>query len=133
MGTAERRLAIYRYLCRRRYATMTELATEFGASIRTIQRDLYEVEFSLHLPLVTKAGRHGGGIYVLDGYSPGQEQHTAEEAELLKKIHRLVSGALSSRERELLERMIANNEHTLSKKRKNFFNPDSSCRGYLVG
>ena len=43
MGTAERRLAIMKYLCRNRYATTTELAQEFNVSYRTIQRDIFEL------------------------------------------------------------------------------------------
>lgn len=40
MGTAERRLEIYKYLCLARKATMPQLAKMFGVSVRTIQRDI---------------------------------------------------------------------------------------------
>ena len=38
MGTAERRLEILKYLCKKRHATMPELSEQFGVSLRTIQR-----------------------------------------------------------------------------------------------
>lgn len=105
MGTAERRLAMYRYLCRRRYATMPELAAEFGVSIKTVQRDIYEVEYSLHLPIVTKAGKHGGGIYVLDTYAPDTYKKS-EEIRVLQKACDLLSGTLAPEELKVLESMI---------------------------
>ena len=107
MGTAERRLAIYRYLCRYRYAKMSELATEFGVSIRTIQRDIYEIESSLRLPIVTKSGKHNGGIYVLDTHQSAHTYRTLEEVHVLQKAHDLLEGTLSFEELRVLEEMIA--------------------------
>lgn len=66
MGTAERRHAILRVLCRRRHETLANLAAEFGVSERTIRRDI-EI-LSLTEPLYTQPGRYGGGVYVTDGY-----------------------------------------------------------------
>lgn len=106
MGTAERRLAIYRYLCRKRHATIPELAAEFGVSTKTIQRDINVVEYSLHLPLIVKAGKYGGGIYVLDTYSTDAYKKS-DEVCVLKKAHDLLSGMLSAEEMGILERMIA--------------------------
>lgn len=106
MGTAERRLSIYRYLCRKRHATIPELAAEFGVSTKTIQRDINVVEYSLHLPLITKAGKYGGGIYVLDTYTPNANKKN-DEVRVLKKAHDLLSGTLSAEEMSILERMIA--------------------------
>ena len=48
MGTAERRLEILKYLCRYRRATMPKLAEKFGVSVRTIQRDILEIEATFH-------------------------------------------------------------------------------------
>ena len=106
LGTAERRLAIYRYLCRYRYAKMSELATEFEVSIRTIQRDIYEIEYSLHLPIVTKPGKHNGGIYVLDTHQSAYTYRTPEELRVLQKAHDLLEGTLSFEELLVLEKMI---------------------------
>lgn len=49
MGTAERRLEIMKYLCRKRHATMSFLAEKFGVSVRTIQRDIFELTFMMPL------------------------------------------------------------------------------------
>lgn len=51
MGTAERRLETLKYLCRYRRATMPQLAEKFGVSVRTIQRDIFEIEATFHVPL----------------------------------------------------------------------------------
>ena len=67
MGTAERRYEIMKILCRRRNDTICNLASEFGVSMRTIQRDI-EV-LSRAEPIYTQPGKYGGGVYVVDGYS----------------------------------------------------------------
>lgn len=60
MGTAERRREMMKILCRRRYETIGKLASEFGVSMRTIQRDIEAL--SLTEPIYTKAGKYGGGV-----------------------------------------------------------------------
>lgn len=67
MGTAERRLKLMSLLCKRRHETMSNLATEFGVSVRTIQRDIDEI--SDMVPVYVKTGRYEGGVYMMDGYS----------------------------------------------------------------
>ena len=59
MGTAERRLEIYKYLCLERKASMPHLAKKFGVSVRTIQRDIFEIEAIFHAPIVIKKGKYG--------------------------------------------------------------------------
>ena len=84
MGTAERRMEILKSLCRRRHETVENLAIEFGVSERTIRRDI-EI-LSLSEPIYTQTGRHGGGIYVVEGYSMDRMYMTEEEIEVLRKI-----------------------------------------------
>ena len=84
MGPAERRNAIMKILCRRRFETMPKLAEEFGVSARTIQRDI-EV-LSLTEPIYTQAGRHGGGVYVMEGYTIDRLYMTEEEVSVMKKM-----------------------------------------------
>ena len=84
MGTAERRNAIMKILCRRRFETMPKLAEEFGVSVRTIRRDI-EV-LSLTEPIYTQSGRYEGGVYVMDGYNIDRAYMTAEESEVLLKV-----------------------------------------------
>ena len=87
MGTAERRTAILKILYKRRFETISNLATEFGVSDRTIRRDI-EI-LSLTEPIYTKCGRHGGGIYIMEGYSMNQVFVSKEESMLLNKIYLL--------------------------------------------
>lgn len=46
MGTAERRRAIMKILCRRQHETMSNLASEFSVPMRTIQRDIETLSIS---------------------------------------------------------------------------------------
>ena len=66
MGTAERRQAIMKYLCRCRQTTTSALAEAFSVSERTIRRDI--AVLSEREPIYTQPGRYGGGIYVTDNY-----------------------------------------------------------------
>ncbi len=108
MGTAERRHAILRVLCRRRHETLANLAAEFGVSERTIRRDI-EI-LSLTEPLYTQPGRYGGGVYVTDGYYMDRPYMASEEITLLAKIKHLAEGretcVLSEREMEILGHML---------------------------
>ena len=64
MGTAERRYEIMKILCRRRYETIRNLASEFGVSMRTVQRDIESL--SRTEPIYTQFGKYGGGVYVVE-------------------------------------------------------------------
>ena len=84
MGTVERRVELMKLLCKRRYETMSNLAAEFGVSIRTIKRDIDEL--GSFIPLVTKSGRYDGGVYVMEDYRWDKAYMSAEEIALLTKI-----------------------------------------------
>ena len=73
-----------RTLCRRRHETISNLATEFGVSERTILRDIETL--SLTEPIYTRCGRYGGGIYVADNYSMERMYMTDNEISVLKKL-----------------------------------------------
>ena len=105
MGTAERRLAILKYLCEVRESTMPKLAEEFGVSVRTIQRDVFEIEATFHAPLDVRGGRHGG-IFVVGNYSFDRAYMCDEELELLRKIQSLVANQLSDSENRSLAQII---------------------------
>lgn len=108
MGTTERRNAILRALCRRRYETIGNLAAEFEVSERTIRRDIEILSYSE--PIYTQSGRHAGGVYVVDGYRADQMYMTDEEIELLCKLKNTANGKhpalLLPGEEAILERMI---------------------------
>ena len=86
MGTAERRNAIMKILCRRRHETMMNLASELGVSDRTIRRDIESL--SLTEPIYTQSGRYGGGVYLIDGYSMDRMYLSQEASDVLRKLCR---------------------------------------------
>lgn len=104
MGTAERRLEIMKYLCRKRYATMPELSEVFSVSIRTIQRDIFEISFIM--PIITKTGKRSGGVYVVGDYTMDRIYMGDNEIELLVKIKVMVALQLSRADLSLLEYII---------------------------
>lgn len=87
MGTAERRNEIMRILCRRRHEIVSNLATEFGVSERTIRRDIEAL--SATEPIYTQCGRYGGGVYVLDNYRKERMYMNSNELKVLHKLFEL--------------------------------------------
>lgn len=105
MGTAERRLEIYKYLCLARKATMPQLAKMFGVSVRTIQRDIFEIEATFHAPLDIAKGRYGG-VSVIGDYTLDRAYMCEEELLLLKKIQPLVKRQITDKESTILTQII---------------------------
>ena len=106
MGTAERRLEILKYLCKYRRATMPQLAEMFGVSVRTIQRDILEIEATFHVPLDVRCGKYDGGVFVVGDYRFDRAYMHDEEIELLSKIHGMVKHKLTKKENTLFLRII---------------------------
>lgn len=110
MGPAERRKELLKVLCRRRFEQIFKLAMEFGVSERTIRRDI-EV-LSLTEPIYTQAGRYGGGVYVVDGYSINQLYATESEILVLKKLYSIAKNQevciLSQNELNTLNNILEN-------------------------
>ena len=106
MGTAERRLEILKYLCRYRHATMPQLAEMFSVSVRTIQRDISEIEATFHVPIDVRCGKYEGGIYVVGDYSFDRAYMYDEELALLSKVQGLVKGQLTEQENARLSQII---------------------------
>lgn len=108
MGTSERRNAILKALCRRRYETIGNLATEFEVSERTIRRDIEVLSYTE--PIYTQTGRYAGGVYVVDGYHMDRMYMSEDEIALLCKIREAADrqnlGLLLPGEEKTLERMI---------------------------
>ena len=90
MDVTARRRELLRVLCSRRFETVSALAGMFGVSPRTVLRDVEAI--SLYAPIYTRQGRHGGGIYLVDGYQAERLYLSADELSLL-------SGLLSRAER----------------------------------
>ena len=106
MGTAERRLELLKYLCKARKATLHELADRFGVSIRTIQRDIYEIELTFYVPLEIRKGKYDGGVYIVGDYSFDRADMHSDELALLSKIQKLVKNQLSDQDCALLSHII---------------------------
>lgn len=90
MGPNERRMEIIEALCRRRQDTMSNLAIEFGVSVRTIKNDIDIL--SLSYPIETIRGRYGGGVRVADGYYLHKKYLKPEQQELLERLCANLSG-----------------------------------------
>lgn len=106
MGTAERRLEILKYLCKVRRTTMPQLAEMFGVSIRTIQRDILEIEATFHAPVDIRCGKYNGGVYLLGNYSFDRVYMHEDELCLLSKIQKIAKYQLSDLENDLLSKII---------------------------
>ena len=106
MGTAERRLEILKYLCRVRKSTMPKLSELFGVSVRTIQRDILEIETTFHVPIDVRCGKYEGGVYVVGDYSFDRAYMCDEELVLLKKIQSLVKAQITEKENVILTQII---------------------------
>lgn len=86
--------------------TMNELAQEFNVSVRTIQRDIFELTFIF--PIYIKNGRHEGGVYICEDYPLGRRYMSKEEIDLLVKLKCLTEEKLTSEETGLLNNIIKN-------------------------
>lgn len=120
MGTAERRREIIKILCRRRHETLSNLASEFDVSERTIQRDI--VALSSSFPLYTRSGKYGGGVYVLDGFVMERMYMSKKEISLLQKLYFVAANnpsLLNACELALLQSIISQyTQPTTSRERK---------------
>ena len=105
MGTAERRLEIYKYLCLVRKASMSQLAKKYGVCLRTIQRDILEIEIIFHAPFKITYGRYGG-VSVIGDHTFDRAYMYEEELNLLKKIQVLVKEEIGNDEYEILSQII---------------------------
>lgn len=119
MKTAERRYEIMKTLCRRRYDTMQNLASEFGVSMRTVQRDI-EALSSIE-PIYTQCGKHGGGVYVMDGYFMDHVYMAEQELDVLQKLYIAADenqSLLTDDEKNLLAHLISQYSKPKNKKER---------------
>lgn len=88
---------------------MPELAEAFGVSIRTIQRDILEIEL-MGVPLEVKTGRYDGGVYIVGDYAMDRMYMRADELSLLQKIKSIGAQggplALDTEEKAVLDALI---------------------------
>lgn len=89
MNTAHRRMEIINILILRRHVTASELAQEFGVSVRTIQYDIQAL--SPVYPIYTKQGENGG-IFIRDDYKPYVNSLSPIELQVLQELVELTEG-----------------------------------------
>ena len=80
--TAERRIAIIKYLCKCRETTVAHLSVKYGVSERTIRRDL--LLLSLHHPIDVRQG-NGGGVFIVGDYGLDKRYLKEGQEDLIKK------------------------------------------------
>ena len=90
MGAHERRIAIWRSLCCRRYDTVAHLAAEHNVSVRTIYYDVQIL--SLSYPIETVRCRYNGGIKIPDWYKPNPNAYSPAQLELLTRHKAKLAG-----------------------------------------
>ena len=83
LGTAERRQAIWEYLCCVWFKNAKNLAIRFGVCERTMQNDL--VSLSCSYPIETSFGPYGG-IRVASWFHPDRKFLSSEQTTLLLKL-----------------------------------------------
>ena len=66
---------------------MPILAEKYNVSVRTIKRDIDEL--GCIIPIITRQGRFGGGIGIMDDYSWDRCYMSKEDIELLKEIRKI--------------------------------------------
>lgn len=99
--TAERRMEILEYICRKRRTSRFELALYFGVSTRTIERDL--LILSCSYPIYTQQG-FSGGVFVEDGYYLHKEYLKPSEQLLLEEIAKSLEGDKLKTMKSIIER-----------------------------
>ena len=113
MNAEKRRRKIEERICVRRYDTVANLAKEYKVSKRTILRDI--VILTERIPIYTKSGRYGGGVYIDQQYHPRQIYFQREESELMHRIlvclEKRSFVPLGERDISALRRMLAIHEN----------------------
>ena len=84
MKSNERRNAIVRILCKRKYEKLGNLAFEFGVSERTIRRDIQEI--ALSYPIYTISDKKFGGVYIDVNYHLERSYLSIKQEMFLRKI-----------------------------------------------
>ena len=112
MRAPERRQALLKVLCLRRFDTTANLAVEFAVSERTIRRDI-EI-LSVNEPIYTQTGRYGGGVYIMNDYQMRKLHFRESEIAILEKILTCLecgdTSSLTDTDRAALRRIISNHQ-----------------------
>ena len=76
------------------------------------------------MPIDTKSGKYGGGIYVIGDYAMDRMYMTPEELKLLARLRKIAENRLADSEIKLLDCII----RSYAKPANNSFKPDGRCQ-----
>ena len=85
----ERHIEILAYMNEHRFDTVENLAKEFNVSDRTIRYDIEALSCSL--PIYTMCGRHGGGVYMVEGEYANQGYFSSKHTSFLQRIMEMLN------------------------------------------
>ena len=90
LSSSKRRDEILDILYSCGHKTIASLASEFGVSTRTIKTDIKHLLEEGH-PIDQRAGRYGGGLYIMDS-AASRRRFTSDERNLLERLSRALTG-----------------------------------------
>ena len=90
LKASQRRDAILDILYSRGHETIAKLAEEFGVSTRTIKTDIKLLLDEGH-PIDQRAGRYGGGLYIMES-AANRRRFNSDERALLERLSRALTG-----------------------------------------
>ena len=97
----DRQRQLMEIISARRFETIPNLASELGVSRYTIMRDLDEITDIASF--YTVCGKHGGGVYAVDGWYYSTTYLTADQEALLRS---LLPG-LQPEQQETMQRILS--------------------------
>ena len=84
MKKADRQRRLLEIISARRYEKISRLAEELNVSHDTISRDLNELTESASYYITS--GKHGGGVYAVDGWYYSRTYLSTDQEALLRKL-----------------------------------------------
>ena len=84
MKKADRQRRLLEIISARRYEEISRLAEELNVSHDTISRDLNELTESASFYIT--CGKHGGGVYAVDGWYYSRTYLSTDQEALLRKL-----------------------------------------------
>ncbi|MBO4308974.1 MAG: HTH domain-containing protein [Clostridia bacterium] len=98
--TAARRIKILELLCEQRTAQVSDLASRFSVSRRTVYYDLSILSCSY--PILFQRESKSGGVHVVEGFHLGMKYLTYDQCQLLERL----STSLTGEDLELIRQIL---------------------------
>ena len=103
MNAERRGKAILLFLAVNGRSTMSEIAAELCCSRRTIESDV--LTLAREYPIETKKG-NGGGVWLMEGYTPLRRGYDTNDIENLKEILKIVNEELGKTIHKVLSDLV---------------------------